>query len=77
MASSIPCTEMVGKGSPGAPEQGKGGETRDGTRLIGFMPKSKDHHGGCGILQREISSAWRQLGQGKERGKAEEDQGLL
>jgi hypothetical protein len=52
--------------SPGAPDHAKEGGTREGTRLTGFMPKLKDHHGGCGVLRRAISSAWRRLERGKE-----------
>jgi hypothetical protein len=37
--------------SPGAPDHAKEGETREGTWLTGFMPKLKDHRGGCGVLR--------------------------
>jgi hypothetical protein len=65
------------KSSDGAPEQGKGGETREGTRLTGSGPKSTVHSGGIAVLRRGIKAAWRQLGRSKERGGAEEGQGFI
>jgi hypothetical protein len=65
------------KPSDGVPEQGKGGETREGTRLTGSGPKSTDHCGGTEDSRRGIKTAWQQLGRGKERDRAAEHQGSL
>jgi hypothetical protein len=52
------------KSSDGAPEQGKGGETREGTRLTGSGPKSTVHSGSPARNQGSLAAAWAGKGEG-------------
>jgi hypothetical protein len=61
----------------GAPEQGKGGKTREGMRLTRSGPKSTVHSGGTVVLRQGIRTTWWKFGRGKEGGTAEEGQGFI